>query len=314
MTSTTYGQIYFLDTDLSAFPNQKGRILTCQGDGSELQTLVSDLPYLPDGITIDEEKGHIYWTNMGASMSNPTDGSIQRCDLDGSNIVTIIPQGQLHTPKQLTISRPKNGSPRLYFCDREGMRVMRCNLDGSNIEVLIRTGVGAQDRAEKCNWCVGITVDDEAGTMYWSQKGPSKGFQGRIFRAPTELKNGESPDARSDVELLLENLPEPIDLHILSETKTLYWTDRGDPPAGNCVYTVKIDGAKTSEGRLQAKPQILVRRLHEGIGLAVDEEQGRLFFADLAGGVYSANIDGSQKKTLFPEIGDCTGVAFSRRR
>ena len=46
-------------------------------------------------------------------------------------------------------------SRKLYWSDREGMRVMRCDLDGSNVETLVQTGQGDQDRRDETNWCVG---------------------------------------------------------------------------------------------------------------------------------------------------------------
>lgn len=50
----------------------------------------------------------------------------------------------------------------------------------------------------------------------------------------------------------------------------------------------------------------LIEKLHEGIGLAVDEENGGMFFTDLLGGAYSANLDGSGKEVLHTDLGDCT--------
>ncbi|MEX4005620.1 hypothetical protein AB4Y38_43565, partial [Paraburkholderia sp. EG285A] len=50
---------------------------------------------LPDGIAVDAEAGHIYWTNMGSSLS-ADDGSIERADLDGSNLRNFLyAQGNL---------------------------------------------------------------------------------------------------------------------------------------------------------------------------------------------------------------------------
>ena len=92
---------------------------------------------VPDGVVVDLEAGHIYWTNMGVPSKN--DGSIERVDLDGKNRVTIIGEGKTFTPKQLHLEK-KSG--KLYWCDREGMRVMRANLDGSNIETLVDTSNG----------------------------------------------------------------------------------------------------------------------------------------------------------------------------
>jgi len=124
------GRLFFLD--LGA-----GRILSANPDGSDLKTIISEGRKLPDGIVVDVEAGHIYWTNMGSLKAN--DGSIDRSDLDGSNITSIVPPGETFTPKQLQLDK-KNG--KLYWCDREGMRVMRCNLDGSSVETLVDTSHG----------------------------------------------------------------------------------------------------------------------------------------------------------------------------
>src|SRR6266536_3138694 len=113
-----------------------GQVLSMNPDGSGKKLLASGAP-LPDGIVVDVEAGHIYWTNMG--VPNKNDGSIERADLDGQNRVTIIREGETFTPKQLHLEK-KSG--RLYWCDREGMRVMRSNLDGSNIETLVDTSKG----------------------------------------------------------------------------------------------------------------------------------------------------------------------------
>ena len=79
---STSGRLFFLD--LGA-----GRILSAKPDGSDLKTIISEGRKLPDGIVVDAEAGHIYWTNMGSLKVN--DGSIDRADLDGSKIVNIVP-------------------------------------------------------------------------------------------------------------------------------------------------------------------------------------------------------------------------------
>jgi hypothetical protein len=87
------------------------------------------------GIVVDVESGHIYWTNMGETSLN--DGSIECADLNGRNRKVIVPEGGTFLPKQNHLDK-KSG--KLYWCDREGMRVMRSNLDGSKIETLIENG------------------------------------------------------------------------------------------------------------------------------------------------------------------------------
>src|SRR6478609_10876342 len=79
-----------------------GRIHSMNTDGSDRKTIVSDC-HLPDGIVVDVETGHIYWTNMGIPDLN--DGSIERADIDGKNRKTIVAQGDTHTPKQIILDK-----------------------------------------------------------------------------------------------------------------------------------------------------------------------------------------------------------------
>jgi len=43
----------------------------------------------------------------------------------------------------------REGRGKLYWSDREGMRVMRSNLDGSQVETLVETGRGEKDRRDQ---------------------------------------------------------------------------------------------------------------------------------------------------------------------
>src|SRR5262245_22660696 len=75
-----------------------GRIFTANPDGSDKKFIITDCR-LPDGVAVDVEARHIYWTNMGVPSRN--DGSIERADFDGQNRKTIVPEGGTFTPKQL---------------------------------------------------------------------------------------------------------------------------------------------------------------------------------------------------------------------
>ena len=213
-----------------------GRLFSINPDGSDKTVIVTGCA-VPDGVAVDVEAGHVYWTNMGMPPVN--DGSIERVDLDGGNRTTIVPSGGTYTPKQLHLDAVGR---KLYWGDREGMRVMRCDLDGSNVETLVQTGVGEDDRRDETKWCVGVAVDHVGGHLYWTQKGPSDAGLGRILRAGIDIPAGESAAHRSDIEVVFKDLPEPIDLEIDHTTRMLYWTDRGDPPNGNTVNRAPLDG------------------------------------------------------------------------
>jgi len=288
-------RIFFLD--LGA-----GRILSANPDGSDLKTLLIEGRKLPDGLAVDVAAGHLYWTNMGNPKAN--DGTIFRSDLDGGNLTTIIAPGDTFTPKQLQIDKP-NG--KLYWCDREGMRVMRANLDGSKIETLIDTSRGdTRPGADPTKWCVGIAVDADAGQLYWSQKGGDNAGEGSILRANLDIPRGETQSNRTDIELLYDKLPEPIDLDLDIGSRWLYWTDRGDPPRGNTVNRAPLDVPQAK----RPAPEIVFTHLMEGIGLALDPKHGRMFITDFGGSVYSANLDGSDPKTLLIAEGNLTGIAY----
>ena len=290
-------RLFFLD--LSG-----GRVLSANPDGSDLKTIVSEGRRFPDGIVVDGESGHIYWTNMGNFKNN--DGSIERSDLDGSNVADIVPPGGTFTPKQLQLDK-QNG--KLYWCDREGMRVMRCSIDGSNIETLVDSSQGdSRPGPDEKKWCVGIALDVERGKLYWTQKGSGNAEGGRIFRAGLEIPKGQTPANREDIEVLFDGLPEPVDLDLDLASRTIYWTDRGDPPRGNTVNRALMDvipGSSTA-------PEIVFNNLMEAIGLALDLKGRRMFITDLGGSVYSANLDGSDKKILLVAEGNLTGIAFAQ--
>src|SRR6202166_3067943 len=273
------------------------RIYAMNPDGSDKKTIVTNC-HLPDGIVVDAQARHIYWTNMG--VPNFDDGSIERADLDGGNRRVTVPQGVTHTPKQIHLDK-ENG--KLYWSAREGMRVMRANLDGSQVEALVETGRGDTDRRDQTRWCVGITIDPKLGKIYWTQKGPTKAGLGRLCRANIDIPQGEDPESRSDIEVLFDRLPEPIDLELDLANRVLYWTDRGDPPHGNTVNRAPIDAA--------AAPEILVTHLMEGIGIALDVPGNRMFVTDLGGSVYCADLDGKHQRNFLFAQGNLTGIAYA---
>jgi hypothetical protein len=293
-TAKAAGRLFLLDI-------AAGQVLSINPDGSGKKVLASDVP-LPDGIVVDVEAGHIYWTNMVVPSKN--NGYIERADLDGANRKTIVPPGVTFTPKQLHLEK---ASGKLYWSDREGMRVMRANLDGSELETLVQTGEGDADRRDLTRWCVGIAVDPDRGHIYWTHKGPDNAGLGRLCRAGIDIPKGQSATTRKDIEVLYDGLPEPIDIELDRENRLIYWTDRGDPPRGNTVNRAPMDAGR--KGR--PVPEILFTHLMEGIGIALDLKGGRMFMTDLGGSVYSAKLDGSRPTVLLMAQGNLTGIAYA---
>ncbi|KAL9620419.1 MAG: hypothetical protein Q9160_005004 [Pyrenula sp. 1 TL-2023] len=304
-------RLYFLDVGLGGDVDlQKvstsGRVMTASADGSNVRELVGGQS-MPDGIDVSISSGKLFWTNMGRSPSE-NNGSVLCSNLDGSDVMTVVPEGQVHTPKQITIDHQNH---KLYFCDREGLRVHRCDFDGVNHEIVMQTGDwrNITDIQDQTKWCVGIAVDPKAGKFYWSQKGPSKAGRGRIFQANMQMPEGETALSRSDVEMLFDKLPEPIDLEFEPDSQALYWTDRGEYPLGNTLNTAYVSGANNPHGGRHV--QTLARHFHEAIGLKIDSVNRHIYLTDLGGAVYRFNMDGSDKRKIYDTSDAYTGIGLA---
>ena len=261
------------------------RIHSMNPDGSDRKTIVTDC-HLPDGIVVDVEAGHIYWTNMG--VPNLDDGSIERADLDGRNRKIIVPQGVTHTPKQIHLDKD---SGKLYWCDREGMRVMRANLDGSQVETLVETGRGDNGSARSDPVVRRNHHRSEARENLLDAKRPDKGGLGRLCRANIDIPEGREPG-------------EP--LRHRGAVRSAAGTDRSRARSGE--PRPLLDRPRRSSARQHrqsrtdrqkaAVPEILITHLMEGIGIALDVPGNRMFVTDFAGSIYSADLDGTERAQL----------------
>jgi DNA-binding beta-propeller fold protein YncE len=64
-------------------------IVSASTDGSDVQTLVSDLPQAPRSLAFDTATQRLYWMNYSTSW----DGTVQHIDLDGSGLETLVTTG-----------------------------------------------------------------------------------------------------------------------------------------------------------------------------------------------------------------------------
>jgi DNA-binding beta-propeller fold protein YncE len=281
-----------------------GRVLTGNALHPMAQVLVASAGQGPDGVAVDIGGGHIYWTLMGNPSAN--DGEVMRSNLDGSNVVTLVPSGGTYTPKQMKLDLTGG---KMYWSDREGMRVMRANLDGSDVEALVTTGQTDADRMDESRWCVGVALDLAGGYIYWSQKGPTDGGVGTLRRAHIEIPSGQTSVNRTDIEVLYGSLPEPIDIDIDLTAGNIYWTDRAESSVSRAA--IAIPAGVTAASRTDR--QILVMNVATAIGVALDLARGKVYYTSGANGpIGRANLDGTANETLIPMAGNLTGIALGQ--
>ncbi|MGC4932335.1 hypothetical protein ACLQ3C_01430 [Gordonia sp. DT30] len=263
------------------------RIFTIDTTTGQADQVYADTGASPDGLQI--AGGVAYWTTMGTPIQHPDkgdgesaldystpNGGVHAINVDGTGRRDLTAPGDITTGKQLVCH-----GDRLYWGDREGHRVSRIRIDGSDRQDLVVNEPGIE------NQCVGVAVDAAGEQLYWTQKGPAKGGVGKILRAPVQIAAGETPQTRTDIEVLWAHLPEPIDLEIADGT--LYWTDRGAPPNGNTLNRAPIP----APGEPGATPEILADGFEEAIGLVVDTEADTVYVSDLGGSVYAVPLTGS---------------------
>lgn len=300
-----------LDLGLSAVsPTMtSGSVLEISPDGKSQKVLVANQS-LPDGISLDPHSDRLFWTNMGIPGKN--DGSVLAFDRKTGILKTIVPEGTINTPKQLALDTT---SEKVYFCDREGLSVYRCNFDGGQLEKIVQAANpdDLEKAADARNWCVGITVAPKLGKFYWTQKGPSKGGQGRIFCANIALPEGESGISRTDTECIISGLPEPIDLEIDEKSCCLYWTDRGEIPHGNSLNRMQLDKSGCPLGNSKASThEVLTRHFKEAIGLKLDTRNNTIYVTDLGGSIYRCDLNGDHKSVIYSDdLRAFTGIVIS---
>ncbi|KAF7713172.1 Uncharacterized protein PECH_001713 [Penicillium ucsense] len=160
---------------------------------------------------------------------------------------------------------------KIYFCDRKGLRVIRCDYDGSAFEVLVQTG-DAKDTQDSLKY-----------------------VQGRIFCANITSPQDLCATTREDIQLVLSDLPEFIDLEIDEDSRSLYWTDRGELPNGNSLNCLHLNHHGLLPGPSSSR---------------LDLASNAIYMTDLGGTLYGCNRDGEQRlKLLSDENRAVTGRA-----
>jgi len=79
---------------------------------------------------------------------------------------------------------------------------------------------------------------------------------------------------------------------------------------GQIVSRAAMDPPPGTYRHARTDQQVLMSELKEAIGIALDVSADRMYVTDLGGTVYSARLDGSDKRVLLSDQGSLTGIAF----
>ena len=60
-------------------------------------------------------------------------------------------------------------------------------------------------------------------------------------------------------------------------------------------------------------PEIMLGHLMEGVGVALDVRGDRMFITDLSGSIYSAHLNGSDRRSIARVQGNLVGIAYAEK-
>jgi uncharacterized protein DUF4347/Big-like domain-containing protein/low-density lipoprotein receptor class B len=198
----------------------------------------------------------IYWVDQ-------TNDTIQRANLDGSNIETVLTSANgVNSPTEILIDAVGG---KMYWSEYFSGNIKRANLDGSNIETLY-SGLSSP---------AGMAFDIANNMLYWTEN-PLFGGTNQIRRA--DMDGGGSID-----NLVTTGTNDPVDLQLDLEAGKIYWTD------GNTgeIRRADLDGSNVG---------VFLSGLTKPQGLVLDRGARMVYWASDGFGtnkIQRANLDGA---------------------
>jgi streptogramin lyase len=132
--------------------NDDWSVKRANSDGTGVETLHISATGTPSGIVVDENNGHVYFTDQHTDVAK-----IQRMNLDGSSLEDIV------TNNQAVAIALDRYAEKIYFTTTDGTgddySVKRVNTDGTNVEILHVSITGTPK---------GIALDTRNGKVYFA--------------------------------------------------------------------------------------------------------------------------------------------------
>ena len=241
-------------------------------------------------ITVDSVGKKLYWIDSR--------GRIQRANLNGSWIQSVVTGLAPHTHLALGVLAPKDSTaqkdplptslenakvlvpaaqrPPMYWIDTDsGMLQHLTNTQAQNV------GINTQNVTD-------LTVDPASGKVYWTEK--TGDTTGKIHRA--NLDGSEVEEVKS----FSANVP--LSIAVDSNGNKLYWTNsRG-----------KIQRSNLNGQSVKA----LLQNLNSPTGINVDIAGGKIYWTE-SGSIWRANLNGKRPEELVPGLQEVGSVAIADR-
>lgn len=243
-----------------------------------------------------------------------TPNRIARSDLNGTNVENLLTTG-LIDPFAIAVDA---AGGKVYWSDSFSDTIKRMNLDGTNVETVVSSGLSL---------VTGIALDIPNGNIYWSDSN-----LGKIRKS--DLDGSNAADVISFI-----SSPRGLALDLRSGSEKIYYsTDTGlekkihradldgsnaeDLVSGlNTVRNVTLDLSadkvywldsgtfKIQRSNLDGTTveDVITSGLAVSFDLAVDPDGGKVYWAELAGNIDRANLDGTGAES-FSMGGSLQGV------
>ena len=226
-------------------------------------------------MTSSTQANYVYWTDVRG-------GKIQRANLDGANVETLITRGKPIWNIALDLSAGKMYWTVQTVDNRIG--IQRANLNGMTPETLVIGRAGGAARE-------GIALDISKGKMYWSA--------GQVGVSADENKIQRANLDGSNIEDFITGLDGPHQIALDFNDSKIYWTDWN---AGK-IQRANFNGSQIED---------IVVGLSTPAGIALDSLNGQMYWAERGSGtIQRANLDGTNIETLVTGITHAFGIALS---
>jgi|GEM_PF-1518619 len=218
---------------------------------------------------------HIYWADPGTVR-------IQRSNLDGSNVLTLISGAGLQSPTSIQLDLEFG---KMYWIEQSApnQKIQRANLDGSNIETIILTPGGPR----------ALALDLVNEKIYWITNQPP----GTIFRANVDGTGQE-------IVLTTPSGGNAQGLALSIATGKIHWIDSRSGIV--TLYRANLDGTNIESLIAGAAASFFP------FNLALDNVNDKIYWADLGAtnrGIRRANLDGTSIENVVTGLNLPSSVA-----